>query len=197
MYVSLDSTTLEGHDVPSWTSYASTRVCIRHAPDTSTITHSPSIDRFVVADGRAWRAASPTRLRVISTGAALASALQPYAVAYSPSSLLGRDFTREGGTGGRHASERAKCGGMGCRWQCYDMVTWHEYLYPDGGVAVGTALTDLPRYQQLTHQVALHQEQHDTEIYHRASTSNYLACRYSQGYCFYKHTHLIDYLKTT
>lgn len=55
----------------------------------------------------------------------------------------------EGGTGGRHASKRAKCGGMGCRWQCYDMVTWHEYLYANGGVAVGTALTDLARYQQL------------------------------------------------
>ena len=65
-----------GRPTPSHVYAQETRMCARHVDHH---TNSPSIDRFVVADGTVWRAASPTRLRVISTGAALASALQPYA----------------------------------------------------------------------------------------------------------------------
>lgn len=75
-------------------------------------TNSPSIDRFVVADGRAWRAASPTRLR--SDLHWRCASLRLTALrCYSPSSLLERDFTRAELVGG-HASKRAKHGKMGC-----------------------------------------------------------------------------------
>lgn len=119
IYVSLISTILYVHVVPSWTSYASTRVCSMYetrARHVDRHINSPSIDRFVVAEGTAWRAASPTRLRVISTGAALASALQPYAAAILRHRLgvLGRTSRGQHDWCERHASKRVWYAGMSC-----------------------------------------------------------------------------------
>lgn len=80
IYVSLASTILCVRVIPSEMSHASTYMQKTRARHVDHHINSSSIDRFVVADGTTWRAASPTRLRVISTGAALASALQPYAL---------------------------------------------------------------------------------------------------------------------
>jgi len=104
------------HDMSAFrttlTTYASPCVCRKRTyKDIDYHVNSPSIVRSVVADDTPWRAASPTRLRVISTGAALASALQPYAL------ILRHRLERgssEGSTRARHASKRARYGRLGC-----------------------------------------------------------------------------------
>ena len=69
--------------------------------------HKPSsiIDRFVVADGRAWRAASPTRLRSDLRWRCASLRLTALRRHYSPSSLLGMSSTRAALVEGMRSSE--------------------------------------------------------------------------------------------
>ena len=108
-------------------------------------TNSPSIDRLVVADGRAWRAASPTRLRSDLHWRCASLRLTALRCCYSPSSLA-RYLTRAAMVGGMSPSEPRIV-----EWAAIDSAATrsHECLYSNGGAAVGTASTRLRMYQQL------------------------------------------------